>query len=91
VTIRAGGPFDAVVTMTVVEDGRGHTRVAASWTEDGQSWSESLESASYRIARAIAQAAANQLSLGKQPQLARHERASHSSHSARGSPRHPVD
>ncbi len=71
-TIRAGGPFDAVVTMTAVEDGQGHTRVAASWTEDGQSWSESLESASYRIARAIAQAAANQLSLGNQPHLARH-------------------
>ena len=72
VTIRAGGPFDAVVTMTAVEERHGHTRVAASWTEDGQSWSESLEAASYRIGRAIANAAANQLSLGNQPHLVRH-------------------
>lgn len=70
-TIRAGGPFDATVTMTAVNDGHGHTRVAASWTEDGQPWSESLDAASYRIARAIAQAAANQLSIGNQPHLAR--------------------
>ena len=72
VTIRTGGPFDAVVTMTAVENGEGHTRIAAAWTENGQSWSESLESASYRIARVIANAAANQLSLGNQPHLARH-------------------
>jgi hypothetical protein len=58
--------------MTAVEDGNGHTCVAASWTQDGYSWPESLEAASFRIARAIAHAAANQLSLGNQPDLVRH-------------------
>ena len=72
VTIRTGGPFDAVVTMTAIDDGHGHTtRVGATWTQDGQSWSESLEAATYRIAHAIAYAAAKQLSLGNQPHLAR--------------------
>src|ERR1700736_5992893 len=71
VTIRAGGPFDAVVTITAVTTGRGRNRVEASWEQDGQQCSQSLEAASYSIARAIAHAAARQFALGNQPTLTR--------------------
>ena len=72
VTIRAGGPLDGVVTITAIGGRRGgRSVVEASWTHDGQQHSESLEAATYAMARAIAQAAANQFALGKPPHLAR--------------------
>ena len=71
VTIRAGGPLNGVVTITAVAGGHGRNRVAASWIEDGAPRSQALEAATYRIARAIAHAAANQFALGNRPTLAR--------------------
>ena len=72
VTIRAGGPLDGVVTITAIGGRRGgRSVVEASWMQDGQRRLESLEAATYAMARAIAQAAANQFALGKPPHLAR--------------------
>jgi hypothetical protein len=71
VTIRAGGPLDGVVTITAIARGNGRSVVAASWTQDGEACSESLEAPTYRMARAIANAAANQFAAGKRPNLAR--------------------
>jgi hypothetical protein len=71
VTIRAGGPLDGVVTITEVAAGNGRSVVEASWTQDGEACSESLEAATYYIARAIANAAANQFAVGRRPNLAR--------------------
>ena len=71
VTIRTGGPLDATVTITAIADGHGRNRVAASWRQDGQTITQQLEAATYRIARAIAHAAARQLSIGNDPHLAR--------------------
>ena len=71
VTIRAGGPLDGVVTITAIVGGNGRSVVEAAWTQDGEACSESLEAATYDIARAIANAAANQFAVGKRPNLAR--------------------
>jgi hypothetical protein len=72
VTIRAGGPLDGVVTITAVPGGKGRNLVRASWrAQDGQACAESLEAATYAMARAIANAAANQFAVGKRPHLAR--------------------
>jgi len=71
VTIRTGGPLDGTVTITAVENGHGRNRVAASWRQHGEEVSQSLEAATYRIARSIAHAAARQLSIGNDPHLAR--------------------
>jgi hypothetical protein len=70
VTIRAGGPLDGVVTITAIDGGKGRTVVGASWTQDREGFSESLEAATYDMARAIANAAANQLAAGNRPKLA---------------------
>jgi hypothetical protein len=70
VTIRAGGTLDGVVTITAIAGGKGRSFVEASWTQDGEACSESLEAATYAMARAIANAAANQFALGKPPKLA---------------------
>jgi len=71
VTIRAGGPLDGVVTITAITGGNGRSVVEASWTQDGEACTESLEAATYDIARAIANAAANQFAVGKRPNLMR--------------------
>lgn len=71
VTIRAGGPLDGVVTITALGGAGGRSRVAASWTQDGEPRSQWLDAASYRIARAIAHATANQFAVGNRPTLAR--------------------
>jgi hypothetical protein len=71
VTIRAGGSLNGVVTVTAIAGGRGRSLVRAAWTQDGEPCSESLEAATYAMARAIAQAAANQFALGRPPKLAR--------------------
>jgi hypothetical protein len=69
VTIRAGGPFEGMVTITAIDGGG--SLVEASWTQDGELCSESLTAATPDMARAIAQAAANQFAVGKRPKLAR--------------------
>jgi metal-dependent amidase/aminoacylase/carboxypeptidase family protein len=71
VTIRAGGPLNGVVTITAIAGGKGRNLVRATWTQDGEARSESLEAATYEMARAIANAAANQFAVGKRPHLAR--------------------
>jgi hypothetical protein len=71
VTIRAGGPLDGVVTITAIAGSHGRSLVEASWTQDGEPFSESLEAATHDMAQAIANAAANQLAVGKPPRLAR--------------------
>ena len=69
ITIRAGGPLDGVVTVTAIVVGRRRILVEASWTQDERPHSESLEAPTLRIARAIANAAANQLAVGNRPTL----------------------
>ena len=71
VTIRAGGPLDGVVTITALGPAGGRSRVAASWMQDGEPRSQWLDVASYRIARAIANATANQFAVGNRPTLTR--------------------
>lgn len=71
VTIGAGGPLDGVVTITAIPDSGGRCRVEASWTQDEEACSESLEAATSSMAHAIAQAAANQFAVGNRPNLAR--------------------
>ena len=71
VTIRAGGPLDGVVTVTAVPDSGGRCLVEASWTQDDVAFSQQLEAATHAMARAIAQAAANQFAVGNRPNLAR--------------------
>jgi metal-dependent amidase/aminoacylase/carboxypeptidase family protein len=71
VTIRAGGPLDGVVTITAIAGGNGRSLVEVTWRQDGEVRSESLEAATYNIARAIANAAANQFAVGRRPNLAR--------------------
>jgi hypothetical protein len=64
-------PDRILVTITAIEGGKGRTLVGASWTQDGELRSESLEAPTYEMARAIANAAANQFAVGKRPHLAR--------------------
>jgi hypothetical protein len=71
VTIRAGGPLDGTVTISAISGRRGRNRVAATWHEGEQTFSEALESASYRIARAIAHGAARRFAAGERPTLGR--------------------
>jgi hypothetical protein len=71
VTIRAGGPLDGVVTITAIADGHGRTLVEASWAQDGQPSSDSVEVETYDAAREIAHTIANQLAAGTPPDLAR--------------------
>lgn len=72
VTIRAGGPFDGTVTIRAIPGGHGRSLVEAHWREpSGGRSDQSLESASYRIARAIAHGAAREFALGRRPTLSR--------------------
>jgi hypothetical protein len=59
------------VTITAIAGGKGRNLVRAAWTQDGQACAESLEAATYAMARAIANAAANQFAVGRRPHLAR--------------------
>jgi len=70
--MRAGGPLDGLVSITVLPDGGGRCTVTATWVDEtlGRR-SERLDAASLAVARRIAKAAASQLSLGRAPQLAR--------------------
>jgi hypothetical protein len=56
---------DAAVAFDHLARDRGHP------APNGQARSESLEAASYAMARAIANAAANQFAVGRRPHLAR--------------------
>jgi hypothetical protein len=71
VTIKTGGPLNGQVTITAVPNGGGRNRVEASWIDARGRHAQALEAPSYRFARAFAYAAANQLSLGNPPRLAR--------------------
>lgn len=71
VTIRAGGPLHGVVRITATADGAGRTLVEASWTQDGQPYSDTLELDTSEDARNVANSAANQLAAGKPPDLTR--------------------
>jgi hypothetical protein len=71
VTIRAGGPFDGVVTITAIAQGHGRTLVAATWTQDGHAHSDSVETETYADARIVAREAADDLAAGRAPSLAR--------------------
>ena len=71
ITIRAGGPLEGVVTISAIADGHGRTLVEASWAQDGQPSSDSVEVETYDAARAIAHTIANQLAAGTPPDLSR--------------------
>jgi len=71
VTIRAGGPFDGVVTITAIAGGNGHTLVEVAWTQDGQSCSDQVEVDTYETARITANTVADQLAAGIPPDLTR--------------------
>jgi hypothetical protein len=70
-TIRAGGPFDGVVTLTAIPDGHGRTFLEVSWTQDGQACSESLEVPTLEAAHAMAHTVADELAAGTPPDLTR--------------------
>jgi hypothetical protein len=70
-TIRAGGPLDGVVTITAIADGHGRALVEASWAQDGQPSSDSVEVETYDAAREIARTIADQLAAGTPPDLTR--------------------
>jgi hypothetical protein len=67
ITIRAGGPLDGVVTITAIADGRGRTLIEASWAQDGQPSSDSVEDETYDAAGEIAHTIANQLAARNTP------------------------
>jgi len=71
VTIRAGGPFEGIVTLTAITEGHGRTLVEARWTQDGGMQSNSIEVDSYEEARTVAHSAAAELAVGHAPDLAR--------------------
>jgi hypothetical protein len=71
ITIRAGGPLDGVVTITAIADGQGRTLVEASWAQDGQACSDSVELETYDAAQEIAHTIANQFAAGTPPDLTR--------------------
>ena len=71
VTIRAGGPLNGVVTITAITGSGGRCLVEASWTQDDGAFSQQLEAATHAMARALAQAAANQFAVGNRPKLER--------------------
>ncbi len=55
VSIRAGGPFNGVVTITAVADGNGRVLVAAAWTRENKPRSASRIVVGEDPARALAQ------------------------------------
>jgi hypothetical protein len=71
VTLRAGGPFGGVITITAIADGHGRTVVEASWVQDGHAHSDSVETETYESARIIAREAADDLASGHAPDLGR--------------------
>ena len=66
-SIRAGGPFNATVTITAVADGKGRALVEATWTREHKPQSASRVLAGYDSARTLAQHWADQLAAGIEP------------------------
>ena len=70
--MKTGGPLDGLVTISALDrDGSAGYRVAASWIDDRGRRSESLDTSTYAVARALARAAANQLAISRPPRLSR--------------------
>ena len=67
VSIRAGGPFNGVVTITAVADGNGRAPVKAAWTRENKPQSAARILDSYDTARTLARQWADQLSAGVEP------------------------
>jgi hypothetical protein len=67
VSIRAGGPFNGVVTITAVADGNGRVLVEAAWTRQHKPLSISRIVDGYDPARTLAQQWADQLAAGTEP------------------------
>jgi hypothetical protein len=74
ITLRAGGPFEGVITITSIADGHGRTIVDASWVQDGHAHSDSVVADTYEDARIIAREAADGLASGHAPDLGGTER-----------------
>ena len=68
VSIRAGGPFNGVVTITAVADGNGRVLVEAVWTRENKPKSASRIVVGHDPARALTQQWADQLATGTEPQ-----------------------
>jgi hypothetical protein len=66
-TIRAGGPFDGVVTIMVAPDGADALLVEASWERDGEPRSASVTVTGYDAARSLAHEWADRLAAGRDP------------------------
>ena len=67
VSIRAGGPFNGVVTITEVADGNGRVLVEAAWTRENKPKSASRIVDGDDPARTLAQQWADQLAAGAEP------------------------
>jgi hypothetical protein len=67
VSIRAGGPFNGVVTITAVADGNGRVLVKAAWTRENKPQSAARILDSYDTARTLARQWADQLAAGAEP------------------------
>jgi hypothetical protein len=67
VTIRAGGPFDGVLTITAIPEGHGRGLVEAQWRRDGEPRTALRMIDGYTTARALAHTWAGQLAAGREP------------------------
>jgi hypothetical protein len=67
VSIRAGGPFNGVITINAVADGNGRVLVEATWTHEHKPNSASRVVDGYDLARALAEQWADQLAGGTEP------------------------
>ena len=66
-SIRTGGPFNGVVTITAVADGDGRVLVEAAWTREHEPQSACRIVTGYDPARTLAQQWADQLAGGTEP------------------------
>ena len=66
-SIRAGGPFNGVVTITTVADGNGRVLVNAAWTRENKPQSAARILDSDDTARTLARQWADQLAAGTEP------------------------
>jgi hypothetical protein len=66
-SIRAGGPFDGVVTITAIADGRGRLLVQAQWTRKNEKQSTSRIADDHDDAQSLAQQWADLLAAGNEP------------------------
>ena len=67
VSIRAGGPFNGVVTITAVADGNGRVLGNAAWTRENKPQSAARIVVGDDPARTLAQHWADQLATGTEP------------------------